>query len=101
MRVACFGEVLLRLSAPGHERLFQSGALDASFGGAEANVAVSCANFGMDTRLVTRLPFGDVGDACVRFLRPFGVDVSHIVRRADGCILSREGSGAASVEGDL
>ena len=80
MRVACFGEVLLRLSAPGHERLFQSGALDASFGGAEANVAVSCANFGMDTRLVTRLPLGDVGDACVRFLRSFGVDVSHVTR---------------------
>ena len=50
---------------------------------------------------MTRLSLSDIGDACVRFLRPFGVDVSHIVRRADGCILSREGSGAASVEGDL
>ena len=56
MRVVTFGEIMLRLSPPGFERLFQSPALQASFGGGEANVAVSLAQFGCDSTYVTRLP---------------------------------------------
>jgi 2-dehydro-3-deoxygluconokinase len=74
-RTVCFGELLLRLSAPGHERLLQSPVLNATFGGGEANVAVSLAHFGMDSRLVTRLPANPVGDAAVRALRSEGVNV--------------------------
>ncbi|MGI5919477.1 MAG: PfkB family carbohydrate kinase, partial [Christensenellales bacterium] len=78
-RVVTFGEVMLRLKAPGHERFFQSPAFEATFGGGEANVAVSLANFGLDAVFVTALPDNDITRACVRELRGFGVDVSHIV----------------------
>jgi 2-dehydro-3-deoxygluconokinase len=80
MKTVTFGELLLRLSAPGYERLFQSPALAATFGGGEANVAVSLARFGLDSRFVTRLPENPVGDAALRVLRGEGVDVSAIVR---------------------
>jgi 2-dehydro-3-deoxygluconokinase len=79
-KTVSFGELLLRLSAPGHERLFQSPALEATFGGGEANVAVSLARFGLDSHFVTRLPANPVGDAALRVLRGEGVDVSGIVR---------------------
>ena len=82
-RVVTFGEIMLRLKSPGYERLFQSPALEATFGGGEANVAVSLANFGMDAAFVTLLPKNDVGEACIRELRGFGVDTSRILR-ADG-----------------
>ncbi len=82
-RVVTLGEIMLRLKAPGHERLFQSPALEATFGGAEANVAVSLANYGMAASFVTALPDNAVGDACVRELRGFGVDVSRIRRRGE------------------
>lgn len=76
-----FGEIMLRLKSPGHERLFQSPALEATFGGGEANVAVSLANFGLDAGFVSVLPGNDIGEAALRELRSFGVDTSH-VRRA-------------------
>ena len=79
--VVTFGEIMLRLKSPGFERLMQSDVLEATFGGAESNVAVSLANFGMDAKYVTVLPDNIIGDACVRELRYFGVDVSSIVRR--------------------
>src|SRR5512142_2592167 len=82
-RVVTFGEVMLRLKAPGAERLFQSPVLEATFGGAEANVAVSLANYGIPVSFVTALPPNGVADACVRELRGFGVDTSHIVRAGD------------------
>ena len=82
-RVVTFGEVMLRLKAPGMERLFQSPALEATFGGAEANVAVSLAQFGVPVSFVTALPANPVGDACIRELRGFGVDTSHVVRAGD------------------
>ncbi len=72
---------MLRLKSPGYERFFQSPTLEATFGGGEANVAVSLANYGMDARYVTVLPKNDIGEACVRELRGFGVDVANIVRR--------------------
>ena len=83
MQVLTFGEIMLRLKAPGHERLFQSPMLEATFGGGEANVAVSLANFGVAARFLTVLPHGPMGDGCVSALRAFGVDTGKIVR-ADG-----------------
>jgi len=79
-RVVTFGEIMLRLKSPGNERFFQSPVLEATFGGGEANVAVSLANFGMDTAYVTVLPQNDIGDACVAEFRKFGVDTSFIQR---------------------
>ena len=58
-RIVTFGEIMLRLKSPGFERLFQSPTLEATFGGGEANVAVSCANYGMDAYFVTVLPDND------------------------------------------
>ncbi len=80
MKFLTFGEIMLRLRAPGHEVLFQSPALEATFGGGEANVAVSLANYGMDAEFLTVLPNNDVADACIRSVRAFGVDTKKIVR---------------------
>src|SRR5688572_19182048 len=80
VKTVCFGEIMLRLSPPGFERLFQSPALHASFGGGEANVAVSLAQFGCESAYVTRLPANAVGDAALRALRAEGVNVEHVVR---------------------
>ena len=83
MRVMTFGEIMLRLKAPGVERFFQSPTLEATFGGGEANVAVSLANFGMDAAFMSVLPNNVLGDECVRELRKFGVDTKKIIR-SDG-----------------
>ena len=80
MKVLTFGEIMLRLKTPGYERFFQSSMLEATFGGAEANVAVSLSNFGMDAAFMTVLPDNPIGDACLRELRYFGVDTSRITR---------------------
>ncbi len=80
MKAVCFGEIMLRLSPPGLERFFQSPALQASFGGGEANVAVSLAHFGCDSHYVTRLPANPIGDAALRALRAEGVKVDHVLR---------------------
>ncbi len=77
-----FGEIMLRLKATGHECLFQSPSLEATFGGGEANVSVSLANYGLDTGFITVLPNNVIGDACMRELRAFSVDVSRIIRSA-------------------
>jgi 2-dehydro-3-deoxygluconokinase len=78
--IVCFGEIMLRLSPPGFERMLQSPLLHATFGGGEANVAVSLAQFGCESRYVTRLPANAVGDAAIRALRAEGVRVDHIER---------------------
>ncbi len=78
MKVLTFGEIMLRLKAPGVERLFQTPMLEATFGGGEANVAVSLANFGMDAAYCTVLPKNAIGQACVAELRRFGVDTSRV-----------------------
>lgn len=80
MKIITFGEIMLRLKTPGHERLFQSPIFEASFGGGEANVAVSLANYGMDAAFVTVLPNNALGDECIKELRRFGVDISHVTR---------------------
>lgn len=82
MSVITFGEILLRLTAPGYTKLFQRDSLDWTFCGAEANVAVSLANFGVDTAFVTKLPDNDVGRAAVATLRTFGVSTSNCVMGA-------------------
>ena len=80
MRVVTFGEIMLRLKAPGVERFFQSPTLEATFGGGEANVAVSLANYGIEAAFVTVLPENALGDACLQELRRQGVDAGKIVR---------------------
>ena len=77
-RVVTFGEIMLRLKSPKHERFFQSPMLEATFGGGEANVAVSLANYGLDAALVTALPDNDIGNACMGELRRHNVDTSLI-----------------------
>ncbi len=77
-QVVTFGEIMLRLMSPGYERLMQSPTLQATFGGGEANVAVSVANYGMEAAFVSVLPQNDIATACVQQLRGFGVDVSKI-----------------------
>ena len=79
-RVVCFGELLLRLSPPGDERLFQSPQLRAWFGGSEANVAAGIAHLGGRSACVTRLPDNAVGDAALAAVRAEGVDVSGVLR---------------------
>ena len=78
MKVLTFGELLLRLSAPGYNKLFQKDSLECVFCGGEANVAVSLANFGLDSIYVTKLPDNDVGRAAKRALDAFDVDTSRI-----------------------
>lgn len=80
MRFLSFGEIMLRLRAPGHERFFQSSLLEATFGGGEANVAVSLANYGVDAEFFTILPDNVLGDECIRELRRFGVNTKKIQR---------------------
>jgi 2-dehydro-3-deoxygluconokinase len=82
-RVVTLGEVMLRLKSPAHERLLQSSILEATFGGGEANVAESLANYGIDVAYVTALPRNIIADACIKFLRGFGVDTSLVVRGGD------------------
>ena len=81
MKVLTFGEIMLRLKAPGHERLMQTPNLEATFGGGEANVAVSLANYGMDASFLSFLPNNAIADACIGELRRFNVDTSRIIRK--------------------
>ena len=80
VKVATFGEVMLRLKSPGNLRLFQTPELEATFGGGECNVAVSLANFGMQSRFITVLPDNQIADACLGELCRYGVDTSRIMR---------------------
>lgn len=80
MKIVTFGEIMLRLSPPGLERLLQSPTLSATFGGAEANVAVSLAHWGCESVYVTRVPANAIGDAAVRALRAEGVFTADVLR---------------------
>lgn len=113
-KVVTFGEIMLRLSPPGYLRFGQSKSLEMTFGGGEANVAVSLANFGMTTDFVTRLPENEWGDACIAWLKGFGVGTDKILRggsrmglyflesgaaqRASKVLYDREGSAIATIE---
>lgn len=78
-KIVTFGEIMLRLATPGYLRFSQAGELTATFGGGEANVAVSLANYGMDVEFVTRLPENDIAQACVKDLRKHGVKTDNII----------------------
>lgn len=79
-KVITFGEIMLRLTTPGFTRFVQAQNFEATFGGGEANVAVSLANFGCDAHFVTKLPEHEIGQAAVNHLRRFGVGCDNIVR---------------------
>ena len=117
-RYVTFGEVMLRLKPPGFERFLQSPFLEASFGGAEANVAVGLAHFNCDVAFVSLIVPNPVGDQCIAELQRHGVDTSHISRkgnrlgiyflesgatqRPSSIIYDRAGSGMSSVrQGDV
>jgi len=80
MRIVTFGEIMMRLATPGRLRFSQAKELELTYGGGEANVAVSLANFGMDAAFVTRLPKNPFGDGAIQVLRGLGVDTSRIAR---------------------
>lgn len=82
-KIVTFGEIMLRLSTPGYSRFVQSQQFDATYGGGEANVAVSLANYGMDSFFVTKLPKHEIGQSAVNHLRRFGVKDDFIVRGGD------------------
>lgn len=82
-RVVTFGEIMLRLAPEGYYRFLQADSFGATFGGGEANVAVSLANYGFDAAFVTKLPKHDIGQAAVNSLRKYGVDTSLITRGGD------------------
>jgi 2-dehydro-3-deoxygluconokinase len=79
-KIVTFGEIMLRLSPPGFQRFSQARSFDVIYGGGEANVAVSLANYGLPVDFVTRIPKNDIGEACLTFLRQYGVGVDKIVR---------------------
>lgn len=81
--VVLYGDLLERLSPPGVEKLVQANQYEVRFTGGEANVGVSCANYGMDAYVVSRIPEHDIGQACLNYLRKYGLDVSYIVRGGD------------------
>jgi len=113
-KVVTFGEIMMRLNPPGFLRFGQTGSFEVSFGGGEANVSVSLANYGIPTDFVTRLPNNDLGDACVSHLRGYGVGVGKIVRggerigiyflengavqRGSKVIYDRDGSSIATIK---
>lgn len=82
-KVVTFGEIMLRLAPEGYTRFVQAISYGATYGGGEANVAVSLANYGFDVCFVTKLPTHEIGQGAVNSLRQFGVDTSHIMRGGD------------------
>ncbi len=112
--VVTFGEIMARLATPGFTRLLQSDHLELTFGGGEANVAVSLCNFGVSAKFITRLPDHDIGHAARNYCRKFGVDTSSIVwggsrvgiyfletgasQRASKVIYDRAGSSIAEIK---
>ena len=82
-KVITFGEIMLRLAPEGYYRFVQADTFGATYGGGEANVAVSLANYGFDAKFVTKLPTHEIGQAAVNSLRKYGVDTSYIARGGD------------------
>ena len=83
MKIVTFGEIMLRLSTPCNKRFIQSDSFDVVYGGGEANVAVSCANYGHEAYFVTKLPAHEIGQSAVNALRRFGVKTDYITRGGD------------------
>ena len=82
-KIVTLGEIMLRLSTPGNTRFVQSDSFDVVYGGGEANVAVSCANYGHDAYFVTKLPKHEIGQSAVNALRKYGVKTDYITRGGD------------------
>ena len=82
-KVITFGEIMLRLAPEGYYRFVQADSFGATYGGGEANVAVSLANYGFDAKFVTKLPKHEIGQSAVNSLRKYGVDTSYIARGGD------------------
>ena len=113
-KVVTFGEIMLRLNPPGFLRFGQARSFDVAFGGGEANVSVSLANFGLATDFVTRLPKNDLGDACLACLRSYDVGTTKVLRggsrigiyflengavqRGSKVVYDREGSSIATIK---
>jgi len=113
-KVVTFGEIMLRLNPPGFLRFGQAKSFDVAFGGGEANVSVSLANFGLATDFVTRLPKNDLGDACLACLRSYDVGTTKVLRggsrigiyflengavqRGSKVVYDREGSSIATIK---
>ena len=79
-KIVTLGEIMLRLSPAGNRRFVQVDDFDVIWGGGEANVAVSCANYGHDAYFVSKLPEHEIGQAAVNALRRYGVDIRHVAR---------------------
>ncbi len=94
--IVTFGEIMLRLATPGNLRFAQSNELVATFGGGEANVAVSLANYGLKAEFITRLPKNDIAEACVMDLRKYGVEIDNIIWGGDRMGIYFLESGAVS-----
>ena len=113
-KIITFGEIMLRLCPPGFQRFTQAKVFEAAFGGGEANVAVSLANFGEEVEYVTRLPNNELGEACLATLHAYGIHTEHILRggerigiyfletgaaqRASKVIYDRAGSSFATIQ---
>ena len=82
-KIVTLGEIMLRLSTPGNTRFVQSDNFDVVYGGGEANVAVSCANYGHDAYFVTKLPKHEIGQCALNALRKYGVKTDYIARGGD------------------
>ena len=82
-KIITFGEIMLRLSTPGYLRISQADSFNVTFGGGEANVAVSLANYGCDAQFVTRFPDNDIARACIADLHKHGVGTKHCVFGGD------------------
>ena len=80
-KVVTFGEVMLRLATMRRERFTQAREFEVTYGGGECNVAVSLAQFGIDATFVTAIPDNDIGQACINYIRQFGVDTSEVLRQ--------------------
>ncbi|MDR0427688.1 MAG: sugar kinase [Dysgonamonadaceae bacterium] len=113
-KVVTFGEIMLRLATPGNFRFIQSTNLNATFGGGEANVAVSLSNYGIPAEFITRFPHNDIAEWCLSELRKYNVRTENIVRggnrvgiyfletgavaRASKVVYDRAGSSMAEIE---
>ncbi|MDK2836522.1 MAG: 2-dehydro-3-deoxygluconokinase, partial [Thermosediminibacterales bacterium] len=82
-KVVTLGEIMLRLSTPGYQRFIQAQNFDVTYGGGEANVAVSLANYGLDAYFITKLPDNPIGQAALNHLRRYGVKTDYITRGGD------------------
>ena len=96
-----FGELLLHLKTPGFQRIVQAGEFEIYYTGAETNVAVSLANYGIDAAVVSKVPDSNLGQACINYIRQFGVDTSSILRGGSRLGVFYTEAGASQRASDL